>query len=252
MVATGVTAQHQGRDRTGIAEGKVAVEPRMTVTARRFGMISGIGTVFLIVVYAITLAAGLLTLPSPQEPIGDPYFPILEILILLVAPVMVAVMVAVHAWSPPDSKTFSLLALVFMVLMTGLSCSLHFVILTLGRQPEFTALPSLPLFLEFRWPSVVYALDILAWDVFFPLSVLAAAPVFRGGRLASSIRVLMIISGILALGGLTGVTTGDMQLRNIGIVGYAGVFPVAAALLAVLFYRTAPYEPLQPPEYPTN
>lgn len=134
----------------------------------------------------------------------------------------------------------------------GLSCSLHFVILTLGRQPEFTALPWLPLFVEFRWPSVVYALDILAWDVFFPPSVLAAAPVFRGGRLASWIRVLMIISGILALGGLTGVMTGDMQLRNIGIVGYAGVFPVAAALLALLFHRTVPYEPLQPPKYPTN
>ena len=28
-----------------------------------------------------------------------------------------------------------------------------------------------------------------------------------------------------------------MQLRNIGIVGYAGVFPVAALLLAILFRR---------------
>jgi hypothetical protein len=215
-------------------------------------MISGIGTVLLIVAYAITLAAGLLTLPSPQVPIGDPYFPILEILIILMTPVMVALMVAVHAWSPPDSKTFSLMALVFMVLMAGLTCSLHFVILTLGRQPEFTALPWLPLFLEFRWPSVVYALDILAWDVFFPLSVLSAAPLFRGDRLASSIRVLMIISGILALGGLTGVITGDMQLRNIGIAGYVGVFPVAAALLALLFHRAAPYEPLQPLKSPTH
>jgi hypothetical protein len=150
-------------------------------------MISGIGTVLLIVAYAITLAAGLLTLPSPQVPIGDPYFPILEILIILMTPVMVALMVAVHAWSPPDSKTFSLMALVFMVLMAGLTCSLHFVILTL-----------------------------------------------------------------LALGGLTGVITGDMQLRNIGIAGYVGVFPVAAALLALLFHRAAPYEPLQPLKSPTH
>ena len=33
-----------------------------------------------------------------------------------------------------------------------------------------------------------------------------------------------------------------MRLRGIGIVGYAAVFPVAAALLAVLFHRTAPAE----------
>jgi hypothetical protein len=31
-----------------------------------------------------------------------------------------------------------------------------------------------------------------------------------------------------------------MQLRNIGIVGYAGLFPVAALLIAILFYRATP------------
>jgi hypothetical protein len=33
-----------------------------------------------------------------------------------------------------------------------------------------------------------------------------------------------------------------MQLRNIGIVGYVGVFLVVAALLAALFYRARPLE----------
>ena len=85
----------------------------------------------------------------------------------------------------------------------------------------------LPLFLEFKWPSVAYAPDILAWDVFFPLSVLSAAPVFGGSRLTTSIRLLMIASSVLAVGGLSGVIVGDMQLRKIGIVAYVGVFPVA-------------------------
>lgn len=96
--------------------------------------------------------------------------------------------------------------------------------------------------LSFRWPSVPYALDILAWDVFFALSVLFAAPAFRGNRLATSIRGTLIASGVLALAGLSGVIVGDMQLRSIGIVGYAGVFPVAALLLAILFHRTVPHE----------
>jgi tryptophan-rich sensory protein len=83
---------------------------------------------------------------------------------------------------------------------------------------------------------------MLAWDVFFALSVISAALVFRGSRLATSVRVLMIISGVLALGGLSGVLVGDMRLRNIGIVGYAGAFPVAALLLAILFHRATPRE----------
>ena len=52
----------------------------------------------------------------------------------------------------------------------------------------------------------------------------------------------MIISGGLALGGLSGVILDKSQLRSIGIVGYAAVFPVAALLLATLFYRAGPAE----------
>jgi predicted lysophospholipase L1 biosynthesis ABC-type transport system permease subunit len=67
-----------------------------------------------------------------------------------------------------------------------------------------------------------------------------AAPVFNGNRLATSIRILMIASGVLALAGLSGVVAGDMQLRNIAIVGYVVVFLVVAGLLGLLFYRTRP------------
>lgn len=74
------------------------------------------------------------------------------------------------------------------------------------------------------------------------MSVLFAAPVFSGNSLATSIRVLLVCSGALAFAGLSGVIVGDMQLRNIGVVGYAGIFPVAALLLAILFHRAIPRE----------
>ena len=57
----------------------------------------------------------------------------------------------------------------------------------------------------------------------------------------------MLLSGGLALAGLSGVIAGDMQLRTIGVIGYAGVFPAATALLAILFHRTPPMRhPYQP------
>jgi hypothetical protein len=190
--------------------------------------------------YAVTLTVGFMSLKSPQQPIDDPMFSILEVLIIVMMPMMVALMVAVHAWAPSDAKALSLTAVVFMGLLAGVTCSLHFVILTLSRQVAFTSQPWLRLFLSFKWPSVAYALDILAWDFFFALSMFFAAPVFSGSRLATSIRVLMITSGALAVAGLSGVVAGDMQLRNIGIVGYLVVFLVVAGLLGVLFYRTRP------------
>jgi hypothetical protein len=215
---------------------------KFTATARSLGIFSAAATLILLVAYALTLALGLASLESPQQPIDDPMFTILEVLIISIMPAMVALMVAVHAWAPMHAKTLSLTSLVFMGMLAGLTCSVHFVILTLSRQPEFTAQPWLPLVLSFNWPSVVYALDILGWDVFFPLSMLFAAPVFWGSRLAAWIRVLMTASGVLALAGLSGVVVGDMQLRNIGIVGYVGVFLVVTALLAVFFYRATPLE----------
>jgi hypothetical protein len=207
-------------------------------------MVSALGTVFLSVVYAVVLIAGLLSLQSSQQPIGDPLFAILEILIILTMPLMVALMVSVHSWAPGEAKVFSLMALVFTSLLAGLTTTVHFVLLTVGRLSAFAGLSWVPLFLSFTWPSVPYALDILAWDVFFALSVLFAAPVFSGNRLATSIRVLMIGSGALSLAGLSGVVVGDMQLRMIGVVGYAGVFPIAALLLGILFYRASPREAL--------
>jgi hypothetical protein len=195
--------------------------------------------VVLSAVYAVTLAAGLLSLQSPLQPIGDPFFPILEILIVLSTPLMVVVMVAVHAWASAEVKTYSLAALIFMCLVAALTCSIHFVILTAGRQLGSAGSSWWPVLFSFEWPSIPYALDILAWDLFFALSMLFAAPVFSGNRLRSSIRILMILSGVLALAGISGAVVGDMQLRMIGVAGYAGVFPVVALLLAILFSRTS-------------
>lgn len=211
-------------------------------TARRLGVCSAAGVAVLLSAYALTLAAGLLSLESPEQPIGDPLFGLLEVLILALMPLMVTLMAVVHAWAPPQAKALSLCALVFMGLLAGVTSSLHFVLLTVSRHPAFEGEPWRPLLFAFEWPSVAYALDILSWDVFFPLSMLCAAPAFRGSRLATWIRQLLRASALLALAGLSGVATGDMRLRNIGILGYVGGFLVVAVLLAFLFRRTTPGE----------
>lgn len=100
-------------------------------TARRLGMASAAAVVVLLLAYALTLAVGLLSLESPQQAIGDPMFTILEILILLIMPAMVALMAAVHAWAPARARSLSLTALVFTGMLATVTCSLHFVILTL-------------------------------------------------------------------------------------------------------------------------
>ncbi len=206
-------------------------------TTQRVGQLAAVGVLVLLVMYPVALALGFMSLETPDQPIGNPIFSILEVLIIAMMPAMVLLMISVHAWAPEHMKIFSATSVVFMASLACITCSLHFVILTLSQQPQFQELSSSKLLFSFEWPSVAYALDILAWDFFFALSMLFAAPVFFGNPIANAIRWLMWLSGGLALLGLGGVVYGNMQLRNIGILGYLGVFTIVVGLLAVLFGR---------------
>jgi len=192
----------------------------------------------LLIAYAVTLVLGLFSLKSPLDQISDPFFSIMEILIIVLAPTLVIVMVVVHAYSSPETRVFSLAALAFMIILAGITSSVHFVVLTVSRLITSAGFPWTSLFFSFQWPSVVYALDILAWDIFFALSMFSAALVFRTGRLEITVRYLMILSGVLCLAGLIGIPLADMNVRNIGIIGYVGVSLVVFPLLGVLFRRT--------------
>jgi hypothetical protein len=193
--------------------------------ALRLGVVSGSAVAALCGVYVVILSVGLLTLASPDQQVRQPWFTLLELLILAIAPAIVVLSVALHAWALPDHKSFAV------------TCAVHFAILTLSHHPAFAGKPWSPLIFSFQWPSLAYSLDILAWDVFFPLGSFFAAATVRGSGLARLVRALLIVSAVLALVGLLGVPFANMQVRNVGIIGYAVFFPTASALLAVLFQR---------------
>lgn len=203
----------------------------------RMGALAGLAVAVLSLAYAVILALGLLTLPAPDQPIQNPWFTLLELLILAISPAMVALMVAFHARAPAEGKAMAVLGIVFMGMCAVLTCSVHFAVLTLSPRPAFAAGDWPSLVFAFRWPSVVYALDILAWDVFFPLAALCAACSVRGAGLVAVVRGLLFASAGFAFAGLAGVPLADMNVRNIGILGYAVLFPIAAALSALVFRR---------------
>ena len=127
------------------------------------------------VIYAAITAIGLLRLPDPNSPIAAPYFQLMELLILLMAPLMVISFAGLKVHGGSDHAVVCTAALGFMIAMAGITTAVHGAILFLG--PDVAQ--SMPLLFSFRWPSLVYVLDILAWDWFFSLAMLLAATVFR-------------------------------------------------------------------------
>lgn len=206
-------------------------------SSSRLLAVAGAVVPLLSLAYALVLVAGLATLPTPAHPIQDPWFTLMELLILVIAPAMVVFMTALHGCVAGESRHAALLGVVFMSLCAVVTCSVHFSILVLSRQPEFAAAEWAPYVFSFTWPSLAYALDILAWDFFFPLAALFAALALRNESGHGVARALLFAAAILAFIGLAGVPLANMNVRNIGIIGYVVLFPVATGLVARARWR---------------
>lgn len=115
---------------------------------------------------------------------------VMEAITLVSAPLVVILMAAVYGLATPEYKVFGLLALAFGAIMAGLTSGVHFVAFTAGRQTDFTTL---------EWPSTLYAVELLAWDVFLGLALVFAAPVFAGSGRCARARWALVATGVLCL-----------------------------------------------------
>jgi hypothetical protein len=184
--------------------------------------------------YAVVLFLGLSALATASEPIGDPFFTAMELLIIAMMPAFIILTIAIHAICASYRRHFATAAIVFGTLLSGLTTSVHTAILMLSREPAFVGMSHV---FSFEWPSVVYVLDVLAWDFFFGFFAIFLALSFERRGLHGWIRRILLLSGILTFVGLLGAANGDMSIRNIGIIGYVGAFPIAAVLIGISMSR---------------
>jgi hypothetical protein len=71
----------------------------------------GPGAVAFGVAYAVTMVAGFAAMGNLSKPLEDPYLAIMEVLILVMAPVLVLLAAVIHACAPDGTKTYSMTAL---------------------------------------------------------------------------------------------------------------------------------------------
>lgn len=214
---------------------------------RTLGMI-GAWTAFVVnEAYAVTSGLAFLSVKDTSAPISDPYLSTMSALVVLMAPFLVLTMIAVHAYAAPERKSYSLAALAFMILLAGITSIVNFAIFSIARQPTPIASIWIASFVPSSWPPLPQALDFFAWDWFFALSMLFAAPVFQGkSRLENAVRVSMVLTATLCLLGLVWLPVSPAQANTIGIIGWGVVGPIVCLLLANLFTRIKPEPDLSP------
>jgi hypothetical protein len=201
-------------------------------TTNRIGKWSAIILITIGALYLITGIIGASTMGSFWPPRQvDPYLAIMESLIIVSAPFMIILMLVIHSYANGAKKIFSLAAVSFMILAAGLTTVIQFIRLTVLREENNYTNSTL-------LSDALLKTDLLAWDLFFGLSMFFSAFVFRGNLATKFIFRTMIASGSLCLVGFFGPTTGVLQFQAAAIIGYTVVFMVTCFALAKFFGKT--------------
>jgi hypothetical protein len=138
----------------------------------------------------------------------------------------------------PRQRAFALAAFASGVCAAALTISVHLVQLTAVRQ--LWRAGTIP---DYRlvWPSILFAVEYVAWDFFLGLTMVFLGLGLRAGGRTRGVS-LLLSGGVLCLAGLTGPLLGAMALQNLAVLGYAVLLPLAA-FRSVATFRGPPGSP---------
>jgi len=94
---------------------------------------------------------------EPQQASRNPYLAIMEVVVLVMAPVLVLLAVVIHACAPEGTTTYSMTAPGWMLLVAGFTMTVHLVQLTVVRRIDPSAIQGFQYLFNWHWPSVLYA-----------------------------------------------------------------------------------------------
>jgi hypothetical protein len=182
--------------------------------------LSALGSLYLLVTGYGMSSVGL------SEPIVGLTLTIMELITLLTAPLLIVLVSTIYSTEKPEHKVYCNISLCFTVVATGITSAVHFVSLTAMKQTGAQMI---------IWPSTLYALELLAWDVFLGLALCFLSAAYVGRGLKRYIRSGLIIAGVLCLTGILGPASGDMRFQFIAVVGYGLIMPVIWLMIAIDF-----------------
>jgi hypothetical protein len=159
---------------------------------------------------------------------------------LVLAPIFIGLMAAIHSYAADMKKTFSRVALSFAVIYAVVIMVNYFVQLTVV-VPSLQSGESqdLSLFTQYNPHGFFIALEVLAY-LMMSASFLAAAPVFAGDGVERAIRWLFTLCFVLALGAFAGfwLVKHDLVAIEVTLLMIDWVALIAGgALLSIVFRR---------------
>jgi hypothetical protein len=166
-----------------------------------------------------------------EFPPVEPYLTTFNLLILLSAILVLVFWTSIYSLIPKEKDFFSLLSVLFMVAFTTLTSINRFVALTVVRQSATSVNNEiLSLFLPYSWPSIMLALEILGWGVFFGIGCISLSVFF----LEDKFHVLaysLLVTGIFSVLSAVGQVVNSFLLSLLGLIAWGPLFTLTIFLL---------------------
>ncbi len=193
----------------------------------QIGFWSALLTTAWIIIFNIAIALGVAGAPTRSVAVGAS---------LLLAFSFIGFMVSIHNYAPLERKIWTQIGLSFAIVYAALLTWNYYLQLTVVRNnPQLYEW----LTMDFTPDTAFWALETVGYTL-MSLAALFSLPVFNGGGIERAIRWCFAINAVFTvLGSIGYVLSGNplhgLVLASLGV--WAIAFPVATALIAVIFKR---------------
>jgi hypothetical protein len=192
-----------------------------------YGLLMGV--IYLGLIIAASVSGGL--------PPAEPYQSLISAVTFLSIPGLILLWVVVHQITPKEKQVFSLASLVLMTIFATLTSINRYTALTVVPQAmRMGKTDGLEWFLPYGWPSIMAAMEVLAWGFYYGLACLCLAPVFGNGKLERAIFWTLVASGVFSLISTIGQVLNSIPLNMAGILAWGPGF-ILLLVLWVFWFR---------------
>ena len=200
------------------------------------------------IVYTISFSAILLffripiwtSLPDFIASTSGTWFPLFtscQFLAFLTPPLFVLLVNSVHDNTSDEKRTLTRASLCFSLIFATLS-SIHyfvqFTVVRLGMLHGHTE--GLEQYIQLNPDSVIVAINMLGWTVFFGLSSLFMVSIFSSGKLEKVIKFSFLVNGIICILGAIGYVF-EIAILNILFFYVMGAAVMVIAISSSIWFK---------------
>jgi hypothetical protein len=158
------------------------------------------------------------------------------LLLALTFPIMMS---STYCYASDDKKLWSLLGLVFAVMYGAVLATNYWLLLTVVRESILSGYTEgLEWFIIGSPHSITNTIEGIGYG-FMGLAAIFVSQVFGGNRLGIWLRRLFIVNGVAGIAGVILGGLGIMTATMVSLALWCLTFPVATAMLAILFKRAS-------------